>query len=88
MRHYMYFCVPLLSGGFPVLQFSTVDLEKKLAELSMELVRLEAEGEYKVFIDSLSERNKSKNAIKDFHPCIEIPLFKETCYLILLLLNR
>ena len=88
MRHYMYFCVPLLSGGFPVLQFSTVDLEKKLAELSMELERLKAEGEYKMFIDSLSERNKSKNAIKDFHPCIEIPLFKETCYLILLLLNR
>ena len=84
----MCFCVPLLLGGFPVLQFSTVDLEKKLAELSMELVRLEAEGEYKVFIDSLSERNKSKNAIKDFHPCIKIPLFKETCYLILLLLNR
>ena len=54
----------------------------------MELERLKAEGEYKVFIDSLSERNKSKNAIKDFHPCIEIPLFKETCYLILLLLNR
>ena len=84
----MYFCVPLLSGGFPVLQFSTVDLEKKLAELSMELVRLEAEGEYKVFIDSLSERNKSKNAIKGFNPCIELSLLKETCYLILLLLNR
>ena len=51
------------------------------------------EGEYKMFIDSLSERNKSKNAIKGFHPCIKISLFKgnyslfkRTCYLILLLL--
>ena len=34
------------------------------------------EGEYKMFIDSLSERNKSKNAIKGFHPCIKISLFK------------
>ena len=54
----------------------------------MELVRLEAEGEYKMFIDSLSERNESKNAIKGFNPCIELSLFKETCYLILLPLNR
>ena len=76
MRHYMYFCVPLLSGGFPVLQFSTVDLEKKLAELSIEHQRLRIEGEYKMFIDSLSGRNKLKNAIKGFHPCIEISLFK------------
>ena len=51
------------------------------------------EGEYKMFIDSLSERNKSKNAIKGFDPCIELLLFKENyslfkriCYLILLLL--
>ena len=44
------------------------------------------EGEYKMFIDSLSERNKSKNAIKGFNPCIELSLLKETCYLILLLL--
>ena len=51
------------------------------------------EGEYKMFIDSLSERNKSKNAIKGFHPCIEISLFKvkyslfkRICYLMLLLL--
>ena len=51
------------------------------------------EGGYKMFIDSLSERNKSKNAIKGFHPCIELSLFKEnnslfkrTRYLILLLL--
>ena len=49
------------------------------------------EGEYKMFIDSLSERNKSKNAIK--HPCIKLSLFKgnytlfkRTCSLILLLL--
>ena len=51
------------------------------------------EGEYKMFIDSLSERNKSKNIIKGFHPCIKISffkgnysLFKRTCCLILLLL--
>ena len=51
------------------------------------------EGEYKMFIDSLSERNKSKNAIKGFHPCIKLSLFKgnyslfkRICYLILLLL--
>ena len=51
------------------------------------------EGEYKMFIDSLSERNKSKNAVKGFDPCIELLLFKENyslfkriCYLILLLL--
>ena len=50
-------------------------------------------GGYKMFIDSLSERNKSKNAIKGFHPSIELSLFKENyslfkiiCYLILLLL--
>ena len=66
----------MLSGSFPVLKFSTIDLEEKLAQLSMELVRLEAEGEYKMFIDSLSERNKSKNAIKGFHPRIELSLFK------------
>ena len=48
-------------------------------------------GEYKMFIDSLSERNKSKNAIK--HPCIKLSLFKgnyslfkRTCCLILFLL--
>ena len=59
----------------------------------MELQRLRMEGEYKMFIDSLSERNKSKNAIKGFHPRIELSLFKENyslfkiiCYLILLLL--
>ena len=82
----------MLSGGFPVLKFSTVDLEKELAEVRTELQRLRMEGEYKVFIDSLSERNKSKNAIKGFHPCIKISLFKgnyslfkTTCYLILLL---
>ena len=39
------------------------------------------EGGYKMFIDSLSERNKSKNAIKGFYPCIEISLFKENCSL-------
>ena len=51
------------------------------------------EGEYKMFIDSLLERNKSKNAIKGFHTCIKLSLFKENyslfeiiCYLILLLL--
>ena len=51
------------------------------------------EGEYKMFIDSLSERSKSKNAIKGFHPRIELSLLKENyslfkiiCYLILLLL--
>ena len=63
------------------LQFSTIDLEKKLAELDMKLQRLRIEGEYKMFIDSLSERNKSKNAIKGFYPCIEISLFKENCSL-------
>ena len=57
------FCVPLLSGGFPVLQFSTIDLEKKLDELCIKFQRLRMKGEYKMFIDSLSERNKSKNAI-------------------------
>ena len=88
-----YFCVPLLSGRFPVLQFSTIDLEKKLAELGMELHRLRMEGEYKMFIYSLSERNKSKNAVKGFHPRIQLSLLKENyslfkiiCYLILLLL--
>ena len=51
------------------------------------------EGEYKMFIDSLSERNKSKNAIKGVHPCLKssllkgnYPYLKKTCYLILLLL--
>ena len=51
------------------------------------------EGEYKMFIDSLSERNNAKNAIKGFHPCIKLSLFKgnyslfkRICYLILLLL--
>ena len=52
----------MLSGGFSVLQFSTVDLEKKLAELRKELKRLRMEGEYKMFIDSLSE-NKNINHI-------------------------
>ena len=46
----MYFCVPLLSGGFPVLQFSTVDLEKKLANVRIEHQRLRIEGEYKMFM--------------------------------------
>ena len=66
-------------------------MEKKLAELSMELQRLRVEG--KMFIDSLSERNKSKNAIKGVHPCLKssllkgnYPYLKKTCYLILLLL--
>ena len=51
------------------------------------------EGEYKMFIDSLSEKNKSKNAIKGLHTCIELSLFKgnysllkRTSYLILFLL--
>ena len=51
------------------------------------------EGEFKMLIDSLSEKNKSRNAIKGFHPCIKLSLFKgnyslfkRTCYLILLLL--
>ena len=51
------------------------------------------EGEYKIFIDSLLERNKSKNAIKGFHPSLELSLFKgnyslfkRICCLILLLL--
>ena len=57
-----------LSGGFSVLQFSTIDLEKKLAELIMKLQRLRMKGGYKMFIDSLSERNKSKLAIKGFDP--------------------
>ena len=39
------------------------------------------EGEYKMFIDSLSERNKSKNAVKGFHPRIELSLLKENCSL-------
>ena len=54
---------------------------------------LRMEGECKMFIDSLSERNKSKNAIKGFHPCIKLSLFKgnyslfkRTCCLILFLL--
>ena len=57
----------------------------------MELQRLRMEGEYKMFFDSLSERNKSKNAFKGFHPRIELSLFKgnwslfkRICYLILL----
>ena len=51
------------------------------------------EGEYKMFIDSLLERNKSKNFIKGFHPSLELSLFKgnyslfkRICCLILLLL--
>ena len=68
--------MPLLLGSFSVLKLSTTDLEKKLAELSMELHRLRMEGEYKMFIDLLSERNNSKNAIKGFHPCIKLSLFK------------
>ena len=59
----------------------------------MELQRLRMEGEYKMFIDSLLERNKSKNAIKGFHPSLELSLFKgnyslfkRICCLILLLL--
>ena len=51
------------------------------------------EGEFKMFIYSLSEKNKSRNAIKGFHPSINLSLFKgnyslfkRTCYLILLLL--
>ena len=62
-----------------------------MAELLMELQRLRMEGEYKMFIDSLSERNKSKNAIK--YPGIKISLFKgnyslfkRICCLILFLL--
>ena len=46
----------------------------ELAELSMELQRLREEC--KMFIDSLSERNKSKNAIRGFHSCIKLSLFK------------
>ena len=67
----------MLSGGFPVLLFSTIDLEKKLDELYSKFQMLRMKGEYKMFIDSLSERNKSKNAIKDFNPCIELSLSKE-----------
>ena len=40
----------MLSGGFPVLQFSTVDLEEKLDELYMEFQRIRMEGEYKMFM--------------------------------------
>ena len=58
----------MLSGGFPVLQFSTIDLEEKLDELRKEFQRPRMEGGYKMFIDSLSERNKSKLAIKGFDP--------------------
>ena len=83
----------MLSGSFPVLKFSSIDLEKKLAELRTELKRLRMEGEFKMFIYSLSEKNKSRNAIKGFHPSISLSLFKgnyslfkRTCYLILLLL--
>ena len=47
----MYFFVPLLSGSFRFL-----DLRKELAELRMELLWLRREGEYKLFIDSLSEK--------------------------------
>ena len=43
----------------------------------MKLQRLRMEGEYKMFIYSLSERNKSKNAVKGFHPRIELSLLKE-----------
>ena len=42
------------------------------------------EGEYKMFIDSLSERNKSKNAVKASTPVSGKLLI--ICYLILLLL--
>ena len=56
----------MLSGSFPVLKFSTYYLEVLPAELSDQLQRLRMEGEYKMFIDSLSERNKSKLAIKAF----------------------
>ena len=80
----------MFSGSFPVLKFSAIDLEKKLAELRTEL---RVEGEFKMFIYSLSEKNKSRNAIKGFHPSINLSLFKgnyslfkRTCYLILLLL--
>ena len=66
----------MLLGSFSVLKLSTTDLKKKLAELSMKLQRLRMEGEYKMFIDSLLERNNSKNAIKGFHPCIKLSLFK------------
>ena len=53
------------------------------------------EGEYKMFIDSLLERNKSKNAIKGFHPSLELSLFKGNyslfkiicCLILLLLMN-
>ena len=58
----------MLSDSLPVSQFSTIDLEKKLAELSTELQRLRMKGEYKMFIDSLSERNKFKNAVKASTP--------------------
>ena len=44
-------------------------------ELRMELQRFRMEREYKMFIDSLSERKKSKNAIKGFHSSIESSLF-------------
>ena len=58
----------------------------------MELQRLKMEGEYKMFIDSLLERNKSKNAIKGFHPSLELSLFKGnysllSCLILLLLMN-
>ena len=66
----------MFSGSFPVLKFSSMDLEKKLAELRTELKRLRMEGEFKMLIDSLSEKNKSRNAIKGFHPCIKLSLFK------------
>ena len=58
MRHQVLniFFVCLPSGSFPVVKFSTFDLEKKLTELSMELQRLRMKGEYKMFIDSLSEK--------------------------------
>ena len=40
------------------------------------------EGEYKMFIDSLSERNKSKNAVKGFHPLYRIITFQGKLFLI------
>ena len=45
----------MLSGSFPVVKFSAIDLEEKLAEQSMELKRLRMEGEYNMFIESLPE---------------------------------
>ena len=58
----------MLSGSFPVLQFSTIDLEKRLDELSMKFQWHRMEGEYKMFMSHYQREINPRMLLKAFTP--------------------